>query len=253
MGIAIAVASGKGGVGKTTACACLSAALCRENKKVLAIDCDFGLRNLDLALGLQDLVVFDLADAINEVCEVADVIIQHPKIKNLHFIAAPQDEKKATFTPAAFATLVRDISPAYDYILVDCPASLGHAFYCAIECATSALLITTPQSYSLRDAQKVADILSAHNFDDIRLIVNMLRVRQINRGYSKNIDDVIDMIAIGLIGVVPYNERVSSYQNIGQNVMDDMSLDVSRAFSNIAKRILGQRVPILKIKQRRLG
>lgn len=251
MSAAIAIASGKGGTGKTTTCACLAIALCRENKKVLAIDCDFGLRNLDLALGLYDSVVFDLSDVISGTCSSHDAIIHHPKYTGLDFVCAPQDENKADFSPESFATFVRDLMPQYDYILLDCPASIGHAFNCAVCAANQAILVTTPQMYALRDAQKIADIITDNGITNARLIVNMLRTRHIKRGYSQNIDDIIDMVALPLIGIVPYDESISAYQNRQLDIMDNPKLMAAQAFTNTAKRLLGQRIPILKIKNKR--
>jgi len=251
MGSVIAVASGKGGTGKTTTCAALSAALSRMGKKVLAVDCDFGLRNLDLALGLYDNVVFDLADAINGTCSPEDTIIHHGKYTSLDFISAPQDETKATFTEESFATFIRDIAPDYDFVFLDCPASIGHAFSCAIGAADKAFVVTTPQAYSIRDAQKIADIIIERGIEDTRLIINMIRIRFMRRGYSKNIDDIMDAVALPLAGVIPYDEGVGAHQNRHLDIMDDPSLQASQAFSNIAKRLLGERVPILKMKNKR--
>ncbi|MBQ3379598.1 MAG: septum site-determining protein MinD [Clostridia bacterium] len=252
MSAVIAIASGKGGTGKTTTCACLSVALARAGKRVLSVDCDFGLRNLDLALGLGETAVFDAADAINGVCTPNDAVIIHNKYPSLHLICAPQDEKKADFTPAAFATLVRELEPEYDFILLDCPASLGHAFECALSAANEAILVTIPQSYALRDTQKIADVVTGRGIENARLIVNMVRTRHISRGYSKNIDDIIDMVALPLLGVVPYDENISAYQNRRMDIMDDERLSSTTAFYNIARRIMGERVPIMKIKNRRL-
>ena len=251
MNAAIAIASGKGGTGKTTTCACLASALCKENKKVLAIDCDFGLRNLDLALGLYDSVVFDLSDAISGVCSSHDTIIHHPKLAGLDFICAPQDESKTNFSPQDFATFVRDFIPEYDYILLDCPASIGHAFKCSIAAANQAIVVTIPQMYALRDAQKIADIITDNGISDAKILVNMVRRRYIKKGYSKNIDEIIDIVSLPLIGIVPYDESLSAYQNRRLDIMDNQKLMASKAFTNIAKRILGQRVPILNIKNKR--
>ncbi len=251
MGTVTAIASGKGGTGKTTTCACLSVALCRMGKKVLAVDCDFGLRNLDLALGLYDEVSFDLADVINGVCEPERAILTHPKYQGLSFLAAPQDESKARFSPQAAATLIRDLAPDYDFVLIDCPASVGFAFQCGIEAAGHAILVTTTQAYALRDAQKVADIITENGITDARLIVNMVRPRQITRGYSKNVDDIIDSVALPLLGVVPYDEGVGAYQNVQRDVMDDEKSYAKRAFTNIARRLCGERVPILRARVRR--
>ena len=252
MSAVIAIASGKGGTGKTTVFACLSVALSRAGKRVLAVDCDFGLRNLDLALGLGETAVFDLADAINGICAPEDAVIVHPKHKTLHFICAPQDERKADFTPAAFATFVRELEMKYDYVLLDCPASLGHAFDCAVAAANEAILVTIPQSYALRDTEKIADVVTERGIERARLLVNMVRPRHINRGYSKNIDDIIDAVALPLLGVAPYDENISAYQNRRMDIMDDPSLVSERAFDNIARRIMGERVPILKFRNGRL-
>ena len=252
MSAVIAIASGKGGTGKTTVCACLGEALSRAGRRVLAVDCDFGLRNLDLALGLGETAVFDSADVINGICDVRDAVIRHPKYKNLSFLCAPQDEKKADFAPASFATLLRETETEYDYILLDCPASLGHAFDCAVAAADRAVIVTIPQTYALRDAQKAADVMIGRGVTDVRIIVNMVRTRHINRGYSKNIDEIMDTVGLPLLGVVPYDENISAYQNRRMDIMDDESLMSARAFSNIARRLEGERVPILKIRNRRL-
>jgi septum site-determining protein MinD len=133
--------------------------------------------------------------------------------------------------------------------MIDSPAGLNQAFYCAVEGADRALLVTTPQLYALRDAQKVAEILQRYQISDSRLIINMLRIKHMSKGYSKNVDQIIDMICLPLIGIVPYDDNVTSYANSDEDIMQNGKLLVTHAFTNIANRICGNRVPILKIKR----
>lgn len=249
MGQSIVIASGKGGTGKTTTAACICIALSNMGKKVLAIDCDFGLRNLDLALFIDDKVVFDISDVIDYGCSFEKAVISHPTYKNLLFLAAPQNENKIRFNPEKMGEFVQSIKDKVDFVILDGPASLGESFYCAIAGADKALVVTTPEPYALRDAQKIAEILEASSVSQSKLIINKLKINLMEKGYCKNIDEIIDTICLPLIGVVPYDENVTLYAARDISIMQNEKLLPTQAYLNIAKRICGKSVPLMKIKK----
>ncbi len=246
MGEAIVITSGKGGVGKTTTTANIGAALALEGKKVCVIDADIGLRNLDIVLGLENRIVYDIVDVVTGVCRAKQALIKDKRFDNLCLLPAAQTKDKNSVTPDQMKELIEDLKKTFDYVIVDCPAGIEQGFKNAIAGANRAIVVTTPEVSAVRDADRIIGLLEAAEIHDPRLIVNRLRVDMVKRGEMMTVEDIEDILAIDLIGVVPDDEEVVMSTNRGEPaVFKDQSLSGS-AFRNVAKRIIGEEVPFLQ-------
>ena len=246
MGEAIVVTSGKGGVGKTTTTANIGAALALLGKKVCVIDADIGLRNLDIVMGLENRIVYDVVDVVTGVCRVKQALIRDKRFENLSLLPAAQTKDKNAINPEQMKELVNDLKKTHDYVIVDCPAGIEQGFKNAIAGADRAVVVTTPEVSAVRDADRIIGLLEAAEISNPRLIVNRLRVDMVKRGEMMNVEDIEDILAIDLIGVVPDDEEVVMSTNRGEPaVFKDHSLS-GLAFRNIAKRITGEDVPFLE-------
>lgn len=253
MGEVIVIASGKGGSGKTTITAALSCNLAMRGKRVMALDADVGLRNLDLALGLADHAVFDFLDVINGSCSLEKASVRHPLVPSLYLLAAPQlsyGEFAQVFTREVMEgmrALCSELSRHYDYIFVDSPAGIGPGLMLAAAGATSALIVATPDLACVRDADQAAEVLLSIGIEKQRLIVNRVRPSLIDRGGAMDIDDVIDDVSVQLIGVIPEDESVIACLNAGQLLPMGKS-HAAKAVDNIARRLCGERVALMKLR-----
>ncbi len=246
MGEAIVVTSGKGGVGKTTTTANIGAALALLGKKVCVIDADIGLRNLDIVMGLENRIVYDIVDVVTGICKVKQALIRDKRFDNLSLLPAAQTKDKNSVNPEQMKELINDLKKTHDYVLVDCPAGIEQGFKNAIAGADRAIVVTTPEVSAVRDADRIIGLLEAAEIADPRLIVNRLRVDMVKRGEMMNVQDIEDILAIDLIGVVPDDEEVVMSTNRGEPaVLKDHSLS-GMAFRNIALRITGEEVPFLE-------
>ncbi len=246
MGEAIVVTSGKGGVGKTTTTANIGAALALLGKKVCVIDADIGLRNLDIVMGLENRIVYDIVDVVTGVCKVKQALIKDKRFDNLSLLPAAQTKDKNAVNPEQMKELINDLKKTHDYVLVDCPAGIEQGFKNAIAGADRAVVVTTPEVSAVRDADRIIGLLEAAEISEPRLIVNRLRVDMVKRGEMMNVEDITDILAIDLIGVVPDDEEVVMSTNRGEPaVLKDQSLS-GMAFRNIARRIMGEDVAFLE-------
>ncbi|MBF4694870.1 septum site-determining protein MinD [Fusibacter ferrireducens] len=246
MGEAIVITSGKGGVGKTTTTANIGAALALEGKKVCVIDADIGLRNLDIVLGLENRIVYDIVDVVTGVCRAKQALIKDKRFENLCLLPAAQTKDKNAVNPVQMKELIDDLKKTFDFVIVDCPAGIEQGFKNAIAGADRAIVVTTPEVSAVRDADRIIGLLEAAEVHDPRLIVNRLRVDMVKRGEMMNVEDIEDILAIDLIGVVPDDEEVVMSTNRGEPaVCKDNSIS-GTAFRNIAKRIIGDEVPFLQ-------
>lgn len=246
MGEAIVITSGKGGVGKTTTTANIGAALALEGKKVCVIDADIGLRNLDIVLGLENRIVYDIVDVVTGVCRVKQALIKDKKFPNLVLLPAAQTKDKNAVNPEQMKELIDDLKKDHDFILVDCPAGIEQGFKNAISGADRAIVVTTPEVSAVRDADRIIGLLEAAEVHNPRLIVNRLRVDMVKRGEMMNVEDIEDILAIDLIGVVPDDEEVVMSTNRGEPaVFKDQSVS-GMAFRNISKRIMGEEIEFLQ-------
>ena len=244
MGKIILVASGKGGTGKTTAAANIAAAISASDKLTLAVDMDIGLRNLDIALGLESSVVYDICDVIEERCTLDEALIKDSERENLYFLSAPQTRGAAEFDKTAFADLWKRLKDRFDYCIVDCPAGIGGGFEYALDGADTSVIVTMPEVSALRDADRVISVMEDGGIEDIRLILNRIRPDLIHKGVMMNADDCVDMLGIPVLGIVPEDEDLKIAALKGSLAAPDNSR-ASKAFSNIAGRISGKDIPIM--------
>ncbi len=248
MGIAVAVASGKGGVGKTSLVAGLSACLAVMGKRVLCIDADIGLRNLDIVLGLSDKTALDFGDVLKGNASLEKAIVRHNTIENLSLLNAPFE--LSGNVESEFQDLVAQAAQTFDFCFIDCPAGLGGIFRMVASAVNNAVLVTTLDTTSLRDAGRGAILLDELGVKNTWLVVNRVRPRLVARADAPNVDDAIDMVSAPLLGIIPEDERVISSSNHAQSIIFNTSDGAALAYYNIARRIIGESVPLMRTKRR---
>ncbi len=250
MAVTICVASGKGGTGKTSVTAGVAACLSALDHKVLALDCDIGLRNLDLALGLSERAVFDFTDVVFGRKDLMQAAIAHPLIPNLFLLAAPFGSSFPEITAQQLHALMDEIRRRFDFCVIDCPAGIGPWFEQVADVSDQAIMVCTPDHASLRDAGPCRRVLRAHGVSDIRLVLNRVRPQLIRRMRAVNIDDAIDRTGIQLLGIVPEDQTVIACANRGELVFSQMNSHAARAYRNITRRLLGERLPLMKLPRK---
>jgi septum site-determining protein MinD len=243
----ITVTSGKGGVGKTTAVANLAVALATEGAKVVCIDGDIGLRNLDVILGLENRIVYDIVDVIEGRCRLKQAMIRDKKLPELYLIPAAQTRDKTAVSPSDMNRLVKDLRNDFDFVLIDSPAGIERGFKNAIAPADRVLVVTNPEVSAVRDADRVIGILEAEEKGPGALIINRLNPALVKSRDMLSADDVLDLLAVELIGIVPEDENVIISSNRGAPVAFDPKSKAGQAFRNIAKRLRGEKVPFLDL------
>lgn len=248
----IAIVSGKGGVGKTTTTANIATALAMMGKKVLMIDGDIGLRNLDLVLGMQNSITYDFNDILNERCTDEQAIIHDEKYPGLHLLPAPQNSSIDDINKEKLNSLIDKLSPYYDFIFIDCPAGIHDGFMLMSSKASKALIVATPELISVRDADMTISKLEDLHFEEIYLIINKVRIDMVKSGEMMSVDDIINIVAVPLIGAIPDEKDVIHSNNIGKPIILKSHSRAGMAYANIAKRLLGIKVPILKDEKKRL-
>ncbi|MBR5156831.1 MAG: septum site-determining protein MinD [Clostridia bacterium] len=244
----IVVTSGKGGVGKTTTTSNIGAALASLGKKVILIDTDIGLRNLDLVMGLENRVVFNLVDVVEGSCKIKNAAIKDKRFPGLSLLPAAQTKDKDAVNEEQMKKLCEELKADYDYILLDCPAGIEQGFKNAVAGADRAIVVTTPEVSAVRDADKIIGMLNAYGITDHKLLVNRLRVDMVKRGDMLNLEDMIDVLGIKLIGVVPDDEEIIVSTNKGEPAILNNKSQAGTAYSNIARRILGEDIPLMELK-----
>lgn len=242
----IVITSGKGGVGKTTTTANLGTGLAKLDKKVVMIDTDIGLRNLDVVMGLENRIVYNLVDVVEGNCRIKQALIKDKRYPNLCLLPSAQTRDKTAVTPEQMVKLIDELREDFEYILLDCPAGIEQGFKNAIAAADRALIVTTPEVSAIRDADRIIGLLEANEIHQIDLIVNRLRMDMVKRGDMMSIEDVIEILAIDLIGAVPDDENIVIATNQGEPCVGDDSL-AGRAYMNICKRVLGEKVELLDL------
>ena len=254
----ITVASGKGGVGKTTAVANIAVALATRGQRVTCIDGDIGLRNLDVVLGLENRIVYDLVDVIEGRCRLRQAMIRDKRLSELYLIPAAQTRDKTAVSPSDMVRLCDELRTETDWIIIDSPAGIERGFKNAVAPADRVLVMTNPEISAVRDADRVIGLLEAEGKGPAALIINRLNLAMVKRGEMLSVEDVVDLLAIELIGIVPEDENVIVSTNKGQPLALDGKSRAGQAFQNISRRLLGEQVPFLdfntpNIFQRLLG
>ena len=251
MSKAICVASGKGGTGKTSVASGVACCLAALGYRVVVLDADVGLRNMDIILGVSDSAVFDFTDVISGNTSLENALLPHPIVENLYLLSAPLGENVGRdVKPEDLAALVRDIKRICDFCIIDCPAGLDFGFNLAASVSDAAILVSTPDTVSLRDAQLTRSALKKRGIRDIRLVVNRVRPSLIKRLGAANIDEAIDKTSTQLLGIVPEDKRVIESANRGELLFKKFRTPAARAYRNIARRICGENVPLMKISKK---
>ena len=252
---AIVVTSGKGGVGKTTTTANVGAALAKLGEKVAVIDTDVGLRNLDVVMGLEGRVVYDLIDVFEGRCKLSQALIRDKRVEGLHLLAASQTSDKSMLSEARMKDTVRLLleDESFDRVIIDSPAGIEMGFQTAASAAEGALVVVNPEVSSVRDADRIIGLLEARDVREVRLIINRLRPAMIKRGDMLEVDDVLEILGVKLIGIVPEDERILVSTNLGNPASLDESNQAGAEFRNIARRITGQEVPYLALQEQSSG
>ncbi len=243
----IVITSGKGGVGKTTTTANIGAGLALLGKKVVLIDADIGLRNLDVVMGLENRIVYNVIDVVEGSCRLKQALIKDKRFDNLYLLPAAQTRDKSAITPQQMRKLCSGLKEEYDYVLIDCPAGIEQGFKNAIAGADKAIVVTTPEVSAIRDADRIIGLLEANELRNPSLIVNRIRTQMVKRGDMLSIDDVVDVLAVHLIGAIPDDEQIVISTNNGDPIVGTQSVLSGKAFTNICKRILGEDVPFIDL------
>ncbi|ATV35979.1 septum site-determining protein MinD [Fusobacterium pseudoperiodonticum] len=243
----IVITSGKGGVGKTTTTANIGAALADKGHKVLLIDTDIGLRNLDVVMGLENRIVYDLIDVIEGRCRVSQALIKDKRCPNLVLLPAAQIRDKNDVNTDQMKELIFSLKESFDYILIDCPAGIEQGFKNAIAAADEAIVVTTPEVSATRDADRIIGLLEAAGIKNPKIVVNRLRIDMVKEKNMLSVEDILDILAVKLLGVVPDDENVVISTNKGEPLVYKGDSLAAKAFKNIASRIEGVEVPLLDL------
>lgn len=245
----LVITSGKGGVGKTTTTANLGTALAMYNKKVVLLDTDIGLRNLDVVMGLENRIVFDVVDVVNGNCKTKQALIKDKRFEGLYLLPAAQTRDKTAVTPHQMKNLTNELRKDFEYILVDCPAGIEQGFKNAISGADDAIVVATPEVSSVRDADRIIGLLEAAGLSNSKLIINRLRTKMVKKGDMMNIDDILDILSIDLLGVVPEDETIVVSTNRGEPAVLENNSRAGEAYRRITRRLIGEDVPILPLEE----
>ncbi len=249
MGKAIVVTSGKGGVGKTTTTANLGTGLALAGKRVVVIDADIGLRNLDVILGLENRIVYNLVDIVEKSCRPKQAMIKDKKLEGLFLIPAAQTRDKTSVTPDQMKELMDQLKEEYDYVLIDCPAGIEQGFKNAVAGADEALVVTTPEVSAVRDADRIIGMLEAEEIPSTRLVINRIKQEMVLKGEMMGIDDVVEILAVDLLGIIPDDGEIVVASNKGEPVIYNKKSSAGRAYQNITDRMEGKDVPLMDLNE----
>lgn len=245
----IVITSGKGGVGKTTTSANIGTGLAILGKKVVIVDTDIGLRNLDVVMGLENRIVYNLVDLIEGNCRAKQALIRDKRQEQLFLLPAAQTRDKSCVEPEQMKKLIEMLQNDFDYILLDCPAGIEQGFQNAIAGANRALVVTTPEVSAVRDADRIVGLLDANELSNHQLIINKIRMDMVEKGEMMSAEDVVDILSIDLLGIIPDDEQVVISTNQGEVLVGGNSL-AGQAYMNICKRITGEDVPYLDLSNK---
>ena len=246
----IVVTSGKGGVGKTTTSANIGCGLALEGKKVVLVDSDIGLRNLDVVMGLENRIVYDLVDVIEGTCRLKQALIKDKRYPGLFLLPAAQTRDKNAVSPEQMKKLCQNIKDmGFEYIIIDCPAGIEQGFKNAVAGADRAVVVTTPEVSAVRDADRIIGLLEANGISNPGLIVNRLRVDMVKRGDMMSVDDVKEILSVDVLGGVPDDEDVVITTNKGEPAVTEENSRAGRAYRNITLRLMGEEVPFMDLSE----
>ncbi|MEE3348830.1 MAG: septum site-determining protein MinD [Candidatus Gastranaerophilaceae bacterium] len=249
-GRVIVVTSGKGGVGKTTTNANIGTALARAGKKVVMIDTDLGLRNLDLLLGLENRIVYTIVDVVEERCKLKQALVKDKKNPNLCLLAAAQTRDKTAVTQEQLKDICEQLKKDFDFILVDCPAGIEQGFQNAIAGASEAIVVTTPEMSAVRDADRIIGLLEAkEEIKSYKLLVNRVRPNMIKTNDMMSVEDVSEILSTPIIGIIPEDAGIITSTNKGEPIVNDEKSLAGQAYANVARRVMGEDVPFLNLEE----
>lgn len=246
----VTISSGKGGVGKTTTTANLAVALASGGQKVVCIDGDIGLRNLDVVMGLENRIVYDLVDIVEGRCRLRQAMIRDKRVPELYLIPAAQTRDKSAVSPSDMVRLCDELRADFDWVLIDSPAGIERGFRNALAPADTVLVVTNPEVSAVRDADRIIGLVEAEEKGPARLILNRLNPTLVKRGEMLTPDDVLELLAIELIGIVPEDDHVVMSTNRGQPIVLDPKSRAGQAFQNIARRLRGEKVAFMDLEEK---
>lgn len=254
LGEAIVITSGKGGVGKTTTSANLGTALAIQGKKVCLVDTDIGLRNLDVVMGLENRIIYDLVDVVEGRCKIHQALVKDKRFEDLlYLLPAAQTSDKTAVEPEQIKELIQSLKQDFDYVVIDCPAGIEQGFKNAVSGADKAIVVTTPEISAVRDADRIIGLLEQEDIEPPRLIVNRIRTHMAKNGDSMDVDEVVHHLSIDLLGIVADDDDVIKASNDGEPIVMDAKNKVSIAYRNIARRVLGESVPLQSFEEENKG
>jgi septum site-determining protein MinD len=243
-GKVITVTSGKGGVGKTTVTANLGVALAQHGQRVAVVDSDIGLRNLDVVMGLENRIVYDLVDVVEGVCRLRQALIRDRRVNELYLLPAAQTRDKTAVNPADMIKLSEQMRREFDYVLIDSPAGIEQGFQNAVAGADQVVVVTTPEVSAVRDADRIIGLIEAQEKGPGYLVINRLKPGMVKRGDMLSTDDVVEVLAIELLGIIPEDEAIVISTNRGMPIVLDGKAPAAQAIDNIARRIMGEDIPV---------
>lgn len=245
MGTSIVITSGKGGVGKTTSSANIGTALALLGKSVCLVDADIGLRNLDVVMGLENRIIYDIVDVATGECRVDQALIRDKRFEHLSLLPASQTRDKTALQPESVKRVIEELKTTHDFVVIDCPAGIEHGFKVAVAGADRAIVVTTPETPAVRDADRVIGLLEGAEVRDPKLIINRIRPQMVKKGEMLDIDEIVQVLAIDLLGIVPDDEAIIRNANRGEPTVVRPDTKAAIAYRNIARRILGDSVPLM--------
>ena len=249
-GRVIVITSGKGGVGKTTTSANIGTALAKAGQKVVLIDTDIGLRNLDLLLGLENRIVYTIVDVVEERCKLKQALVKDKKNPNLCLLAAAQTRDKSALSTEQLKGICEELKEEFDFVLVDCPAGIEQGFQNAVAGATEAIVVTTPEMSAVRDADRIIGLLEAkEEIESYKLLLNRVRPNMIESNDMMSVDDVVEILSCQLIGIIPEDTGIITSTNKGEPIVNNEKSLAGQAYQNVARRIMGEEVEFLDLSE----
>ncbi|MDF0726771.1 septum site-determining protein MinD [Cytobacillus sp. S13-E01] len=250
MGEAIVITSGKGGVGKTTTTANVGTALALAGKRVCLVDTDIGLRNLDVVMGLENRIIYDLVDVVENRCKIHQALVKDKRFDdNLYLLPAAQTSDKSAVNPEQMKKLITELKQDYDYIIIDCPAGIEQGYKNAVAGADRAIVVTTPEISAVRDADRIIGLLEKEDIEPAKLIVNRIRNHMVKNGDMLDVDEIVTHLSIDLIGIIADDDNVIKGSNSGEPIALDATSKTAIAYRNIARRILGESIPLQSLDE----